>query len=343
MINKPLVSAIVSTYNSEKFMRGKIEDLLSQTIVNKLDIIIINSGSKQNEDKIITEYLSEYPNIKYVKTVERETIYEAWNRGIKIAQGEFITNSNTDDRLRKDAYEILSNYLLNNSSVALVYGDQLISSIENQEYDEAVSNKVIRFPNYTHLKQLERCIVGSQPMWRASLHLADDIWFNGKYEVSGDHEFELRISEKYEIHHLNKVLGTFYKSPSKSNKEYENMERTKKEINEITSNYLKKYVNNFSLEELKLNQRNYKYQLMLPILLYEFCKRCDKKLSRGIYPKLFFHSIEFIYYFNIEMLLRLGEFEKVSKLCRKYLRFKTSDRIQKIYNEISAEDSSSET
>ena len=81
---KILVSAIISTYNSEKFIRGKIEDLLAQTIIDKLEIIIVNSGSQQNEDEIIREYLDKYHNIKYIKTKARETISKAWNRGIKI-------------------------------------------------------------------------------------------------------------------------------------------------------------------------------------------------------------------------------------------------------------------
>ncbi|WP_407931600.1 glycosyltransferase, partial [Ignavibacterium album] len=44
-----LVSVIVSTYNSERFIRGKIEDLLNQSIFDKIEIIIINSGSLENE------------------------------------------------------------------------------------------------------------------------------------------------------------------------------------------------------------------------------------------------------------------------------------------------------
>ena len=44
--NRYLVSAIVSTYNSEKFIRGCLEDLENQTIADKLEIIVVNSGSR---------------------------------------------------------------------------------------------------------------------------------------------------------------------------------------------------------------------------------------------------------------------------------------------------------
>jgi tetratricopeptide (TPR) repeat protein len=44
-----LVTAIVSTYNSEKYIEGCLQDLLSQTIANRLEVIVVDSGSQQNE------------------------------------------------------------------------------------------------------------------------------------------------------------------------------------------------------------------------------------------------------------------------------------------------------
>ncbi len=52
--NSIKVSAIVSTYNSERFLRGCLDDLTTQTLYQKseLEIIVVNSGSEQNEEKI---------------------------------------------------------------------------------------------------------------------------------------------------------------------------------------------------------------------------------------------------------------------------------------------------
>ena len=107
-----LISAIISTYNSEKYLKGRIEDLLDQSIADQLEIIIVNSASQQNEDGIVKDYQGLFPNIHYIRTQKRETIYKAWNRGIKISSGEFITNANTDDRLKSNALEILSSELI---------------------------------------------------------------------------------------------------------------------------------------------------------------------------------------------------------------------------------------
>ncbi len=96
-----IVSAIVSTYNSERFMRGCLEDLENQTIANKIEIIVVDSGSEQDEESIVKEFQKKYSNIKYIKTDNRENVYTAWNRAIKAASGRYVSNANTDDRHRR--------------------------------------------------------------------------------------------------------------------------------------------------------------------------------------------------------------------------------------------------
>ncbi len=323
-----LISAIISTYNSEQFIRGRIEDLLNQTILDKLEIIIVNSGSRQNEDIIIKEYAKNFSNIKYIKTNERETVYKAWNRGIKIASGKYITNANTDDRLKNNTLEKLADFLENNPQVGLVYADQYISNIKNQTFDEIKEYKSIDFPDFNIVYQLERCIIGSQPMWRSSLHFIDNIWFDESFEVCGDHEFELRVFQKFKIKHINEKLGLFYKSPDKENKEFENPERNLEEVRRIQRTHIPLYLNSLPNDELIALIKHYKKYMLIPIPLLFITK---KVLNNGenIYPRHIFHSIEFLYYFNLLLLRQLKKKSKTLRLARRYLKYKKSDLILK--------------
>lgn len=199
-----LVSAIVSTYNSERFIRDCLEDLLRQTIADRLEIVIINSCSQQNEEAIIYEFMARHANIVYLKTPTRETIYKAWNRGIRLARGKYITNANADDAHAPDAFEKMATVLDERPEVGLVYVDQ-------KYYKEtAGGGKEFWFDcdrgPFSWNRLLDECFASSQPMWRACVH--DEFgYFDEIFFTAGDYEYWLRIAQKYTFHHLKETLG----------------------------------------------------------------------------------------------------------------------------------------
>ncbi|MGD1701850.1 glycosyltransferase, partial [Dapis sp. BLCC M229] len=209
----PLVSAIVSTYNSEKFIRGCLEDLVAQTLYQKgkVEIIIIDSASAEKEGAIAQEFQSKYPYIIYYRTPERESIYAAWNRAIKIAKGNYITNANTDDRHRPDALEKMANYLDNNYDTSLVYADQLVTTLPNDSWATTQANKCWNWPEFDYQELERRCIVGPQPMWRKSLHQKYG-YFRSEFKVAGDYEFWLRIGKTEKFARFSEILGLYFEN-----------------------------------------------------------------------------------------------------------------------------------
>jgi glycosyltransferase involved in cell wall biosynthesis len=207
-----LVSAIVSTYNSEEFMPGCLEDLCSQTIADVMEIIVIDSASPQKERTIVADFQRQYNNIKYIRTDHRETVYQAWNRGIKEASGSYITNANTDDRHRKDAFEIMAHTLDLHPDVALVYADQLYTSVANETFASTSSHKRRVWKEYSYQALRGHCLVGPQPMWRRSVHDRHG-YFDESYASAGDWEFWLRIARSEKFMKINKVLGLYYENP----------------------------------------------------------------------------------------------------------------------------------
>jgi FkbM family methyltransferase len=208
------VSAIVSTYNSAKFIRGCLENLVNQTLYQKgeLEIVVIDSASPQNEESIVKEFQAKYPNIIYERTSERETLYASWNRAIKMARGVYITNANTDDRLRPDALEVIANYLDNQPEISLVYPDQLITNTVNDTWETTKSNRRWNWPSFNYSELENRCIIGSQPMWRKSLHEKYG-YFRPEFTSAGDYEFWLRIGKTENFARIPETLGLYYENP----------------------------------------------------------------------------------------------------------------------------------
>ncbi|MBX2820340.1 MAG: glycosyltransferase [Rhodothermaceae bacterium] len=208
------VSAIVSTYNAAFFMEGCMQSLVDQTLFKdgELEVIVIDACSEEDEKSIVQKYTQEFDNITYIRAEKRETLYASWNRGIKAARGKYITSANTDDRHRKDALEKLANYLDDYPEIALIYPGQIDTSTPNETFANTNSSKILDWPVYSY-EELERhCIIGSQPMWRRSMHEKYGL-FRDTFKSAGDYEFWLRIGKQEAFFRYPEVLGLYYRNP----------------------------------------------------------------------------------------------------------------------------------
>ncbi len=256
------VSAIVSTYNSEEFIRGCLDDLLNQTLYKKgeLEIIVINSGSQQNEAVIVEEYIEKYPRIKNFIT-ERETLYAAWNRGVKLASGIYVTNANTDDRHRTDGLEILASVLDEKSNVGLVYGDCLITEIPHETFDNNSAKSAYIFPECSIRQALTRQFFGPHPMWRKELH--DRIgYFDENCIVAGDYDFFIRAVIEAGGYHVKEFLSLYCRR--KDSVERANKAKNIKEIDEL----IRRYRNEISIEKIYPGIEKYRSEKLLYSVLY---------------------------------------------------------------------------
>ncbi len=94
MTSGPRVSVIIPAYNYGRFIATALESAVNQTFQD-IEIIIINDGSTDNTDEVVSRYLGN-PKIEYVKQANSgQTVTK--NNGIKISSGEFIAFLDADD------------------------------------------------------------------------------------------------------------------------------------------------------------------------------------------------------------------------------------------------------
>ncbi len=328
--SRPCLSVVVSTYNSEEFIQGRLENLIEQTVFTDSEVIIVNSGSEQNEERIIKEYQKYFSNIHYIVTPERETIYKAWNRAIGIARGKYITNANTDDRLRFDALEVLSNALDSNPHIAMVYADQYITSKANSSYESSIYNERFHRRSYSHVRLFSYYLPGPQSMWRASLHFNDGIWFDDQYEVVGDYDFACRVAERYRLLFVPDVLGVYYRAVEKSNKEFQDIERTDKETYDIQQKYAHRYIATLSYSEFIRLYLIVRIRTTLPLKMYALLQRYKNPLEKERY------KIGRSFWFWIGSLMeeKRGNIKKAKDLCRKCIDVAYTELIRRQYQHL---------
>lgn len=229
-----LVSAIVSTYNSERFIRGCLEDLEAQTIAERLEIIVVDSGSEENEGDIIGEFKERYRNIKYIRTEQRETVYQAWNRGIRAAGGKYVTNANADDRHCRDACEKLVAALEANPQAILAYRNSHVTPLENGVYGSAPLSGTFKWPEFDPALLFRGNYIGPHPMWRRSAHDRYG-WFDEELVVAGDYDFWLRMAGDEVFVHGDEPLGLYLNAPGSV--EHANLKTSMQEVQRVRNRH----------------------------------------------------------------------------------------------------------
>ena len=92
------ISIITVVYNSEDFLEKTIQSVISQSYKN-IEYIIIDGGSSDKTIDIIKKYEDK---ISYWVSEKDGGIYDAMNKGAKVANGDFINFLNADDIIYTD-------------------------------------------------------------------------------------------------------------------------------------------------------------------------------------------------------------------------------------------------
>ncbi len=258
ILGNPKISIITSLYKGDYFIEGFLQDITQQTIFDQCELIIINANSPGNEEPVIRYYMQRYPNIIYTRLKSDPGLYGVWNRAIKIARGEYITNANVDDRLAYNCYEVHARVLDSKPYVDLLYSDFYRTTYPNKDFDYIVSttqkvdlNIFKKNQAYCikvgegiwHCHELSfskqalkrRCLPNNHPMWRKSLHNRYGL-FNERFKSASDWEFWLRIAlQGAFFEKVPGVYAVFYINPQGLS--YAKNERHKAEVNAISNKY----------------------------------------------------------------------------------------------------------
>lgn len=112
MNTQPLVSIIMPSYNSGEFIEDSIKSVLDQTYHN-WELIIIDDCSTDNTISIVESLNNN--KIKIIKNKNNLGAAKSRNKGIEIAQGQFIAFLDSDDLWHKEKLRIQTSYMKENN------------------------------------------------------------------------------------------------------------------------------------------------------------------------------------------------------------------------------------
>lgn len=123
MSELPKISIITPTLNSEKDLEACVLSVAGQTYENK-EHLIIDGKSTDNTIDIIKKYAEKYPHLRWISEKDGG-IYEAMNKGVDMAGGEWVYFLGSDDVFFDNNVleSLFNNQTLND--LDLVYGNVL--------------------------------------------------------------------------------------------------------------------------------------------------------------------------------------------------------------------------
>ncbi len=142
------VSIITPTFNAEKNIESCITSVVKQHYPNK-EHLIIDGLSTDKTMNIVKRYAKKYSHIKWIS--EKDSgIYEAMNKGIDLATGDWIHFLGSDDRFSDN--DVLKKIFLQNNDhekFDFIYGN-VIWNDTNKIYDGKFSSMKIMKKNICH-------------------------------------------------------------------------------------------------------------------------------------------------------------------------------------------------
>ncbi len=120
-VKEPLLTVVIPSYNVEKFLRNSVLSLVNHKLSHKIEVLIVNDGSKDNTAKIARELeklTTVNAKLPIVRLIDKENggHGSTINAGIREAKGKYFRLLDGDDYYITDQFEKFINILENEDS-----------------------------------------------------------------------------------------------------------------------------------------------------------------------------------------------------------------------------------
>jgi len=206
----PLVSVIIPTFNSAKYVGQAVESALGQTYGN-LEIIVVDDGSSDDTRESLE------PSLKHIRYLYQENkgVYAARNKGITSANGKYVAFLDSDDIWYPDKLSAQVDVLEAHPDFPIVHTDtstidaegHLIRQSVNRER-QSINGMVFEefFNSNMAVILLSTVMINRKCFKTVGI-------FDERYPIVQDYGFFLRLSFEYPIYFLDKPLVKYRITP----------------------------------------------------------------------------------------------------------------------------------
>lgn len=107
--NCPQVSIVLPNFNNYQFLEERLNSIQNQTFTN-WQLIVIDSYSNDGAWELIQQHAQNESRMRILQA-PKEGVYAAINKGIELAQGEYVYIATSDDTMMPNCLEVMVNAL----------------------------------------------------------------------------------------------------------------------------------------------------------------------------------------------------------------------------------------
>jgi glycosyltransferase involved in cell wall biosynthesis len=176
------ITIVTVVYNGKKFIEKTINSVLNQTYTN-IEYIIIDGNSTDGTKDIIYNYTNN-KNVR-IYSENDNGIYDAMNKGINLATGDWINFLNAGDIFYNN--EIIENIFSKNiHSASIIYGDLMVTYKNFSNIQIAKNLKLLKFGMcFSHQSTFFKATFHKNYLYDITLKLASDYNFIYNSYISG--------------------------------------------------------------------------------------------------------------------------------------------------------------
>jgi glycosyltransferase involved in cell wall biosynthesis len=178
----PLISIITVVYNSQQFLEGTIQSIATQSSSN-FEYILIDGGSSDGTLEIIHKNLEV---IDYWISEPDKGLYDAMNKGLRVAKGKYVWFINSGDKIFDDNTILLIESIVNQGITPdIIYGETLIIDTDDKE----IGMRRLSTPDVLTWKKLINGLIVCHQSIIVKRSIAP--FYNTKYKISADFDWIL--------------------------------------------------------------------------------------------------------------------------------------------------------
>lgn len=196
------ISIVTITYNAEAVLQRTLDSVSSQTY-RGIEHLIIDGASKDGTMDLVSRYkVRDLPYEVRVVSEPDKGIYDAMNKGLRLATGEYIVFLNAGDTLHDEkTLDMVANSLqpaANSQQPAVIYGDTNIVDDEGH----FLRKRHLSVPDNLTWRSFKQGMLVCHQAFYARLDIARDIPYDLQYRHSADVDWCIRVMKEAERRHL---------------------------------------------------------------------------------------------------------------------------------------------